>query len=75
MESAEELTNSLVKIVMDKANRSLYDRKYIIKTLIPHFKFMKKFVDTINLRNDEETIEVNIDELINLLDFHTHTWN
>ena len=36
---------------------------------------MKKFVDTINLRNDEETIEVNIDELINLLDFHTHTWN
>ena len=75
MESAEELTNPLVKIVMDKANRSLYDRKYIIKTLIPHLKFMKKFVDTINLRNDEETIEVNIDELINLLDFHTHTWN
>lgn len=75
MESAEELTNSLVKIVMDNANRSLYDRKYIIKTLIPHLKFMKKFVDTINLRNDEETIEVNIDELINLLDFHTHTWN
>ena len=75
MESAEELTNPLVKIVMDKANRSLYDRKYIIKTLIPHLKFMKKFVDTSNLRNDEETIEVNIDELINLLDFHTHTWN
>ena len=75
MESAEELTTSLVKIVMDNANRSLYDRKYIIKTLIPHLKFMKKFVDTINLRNDEETIEVNIDELINLLDFHTHTWN
>ena len=75
MESAEELTNSLVKIVMDKANRSLYDRKYIIKTLIPHLKFMKKFVDTINLKNDEETIEVNIDELIHLLDFHTHTWN
>ena len=75
MESAEELTNPLVKIVMDNANRSLYDRKYIIKTLIPHLKFMKKFVDTINLRNDEETIEVNIDELINLLDFHTHTWN
>ena len=75
MESTEELTNPLVKIVMDNANRSLYDRKYIIKTLIPHFKFMKKFVDTINLRNDEETIEVNIDELINLLDFHTHTWN
>ena len=75
MESVEELTNSLVKIVMDNANRSLYDRKYIIKTLIPHLKFMKKFVDTINLRNDEETIEVNIDELINLLDFHTHTWN
>ena len=75
MESGEELTNPLVKIVMDNANRSLYDRKYIIKTLIPHLKFMKKFVDTINLRNDEETIEVNIDELINLLDFHTHTWN
>ena len=75
MESAEELTNPLVKIVMDNANRSLYDRKYIIKTLIPHLKFMKKFVDTINLRNDEETIEVNIDELINLLDAHTHTWN
>ena len=36
---------------------------------------MKKFVDTINLRNGEETIEVNIDELIHLLDFHTHTWN
>ena len=75
MERAEELTNPLVKIVMDKANRSLYDRKYIIKTLIPHFKFMKKFVDTINLRNGEETIEVDIDELIHLLDFHTHTWN
>ena len=75
MESAEELTNPLVKIVMDNANHSLYDRKYIIKTLIPHLKFMKKFVDTINLKNDEETIEVNIDELINLLDFHTHTWN
>ena len=75
MESAEELTNPLVKIVMDNANRSLYDRKYIIKTLIPHLKFMKKFVDTINLKNDEETIEVNIDELIHLLDFHTHTWN
>ena len=75
MESAEELTNPLVKIVMDKANHSLYDRKYIIKTLIPHLKFMKKFVDTINLRNGEETIEVNIDELIHLLDFHTHTWN
>ena len=75
MESAEELTNSLVKIVMDKANRSLYDRKYIIKTLIPYLKFMKKFVDTINLRNGEKTIEVNIDELIYLLDFHTHTWN
>ena len=75
MESAEESKNSLVKIVMDNANRSLYDRKYIIKTLIPHLKFMKKFVDTINLRNGEETIEVNIDELIHLLDFHTHTWN
>ena len=75
MESVEELKNSLVKIVMDNANHSLYDRKYIIKTLIPHFKFMKKFVDTINLRNGEETIEVNIDELIYLLDFHTHTWN
>ena len=75
MESAEELTNPLVKIVMDNANRSLYDRKYIIKTLIPHLKFMKKFVDTINLRNDEKTIEVNIDGLINLLDFHTRTWN
>ena len=75
MESVEELTNPLVKIVMDNANHSLYNRKYIIKTLIPHFKFMKKFVDTINLRNDEETIEVDIDELIYLLDFHTHTWN
>ena len=75
MEITEELKNSLVKIVMDNANRSLYDRKYIIKTLIPHLKFMKKFVDTINLRNDEKTIEVNIDELINLLDFHTRTWN
>ena len=75
MESAEELTNPLVKIVMDNANRSLYDRKYIIKTLIPHLKFMKKFVDIINLRNGEETIKVDIDELINLLDFHTHTWN
>ena len=75
MESAEELTNQLVKIVMDNANRSLYDRKYIIKTLIPHLKFMKKFVDTINLRNGEETIEVDIDELIHMLDFHTHTWN
>ena len=75
MESAEELTNQLVKIVMDNANRSLYDRKYIIKTLIPHLKFMKKFVDTINLRNGEETIEVDINELINLLDSHTHTWN
>ena len=75
MESAEELTNQLVKIVMDNANRSLYDRKYIIKTLIPHLKFMKKFVDTINLRNGEKTIEVDIDELINLLDSHTHTWN
>ena len=75
MESTEELTNPLVKIVMDNANHSLYDRKYIIKTLIPHLKFMKKFVDTINLKNDEETIEVNIDELIHLLDFHTHTWN
>ena len=75
MESTEELTNPLVKIVMDNANHSLYDRKYIIKTLIPHLKFMKKFVDTINLRNGEETIEVNIDELIHLLDFHTHTWN
>lgn len=75
MESTEELTNPLVKIVMDNTNRSLYDRKYIIKTLIPHLKFMKKFVDTINLRNGEETIEVNIDELIHLLDFHTHTWN
>ena len=75
MESAEELTNPLVKIVMDNTNRSLYDRKYIIKTLIHHLKFMKKFVDTINLRNGEEMIEVNIDELINLLDFHTHTWN
>ena len=75
MESAEESKNSLVKIVMDNANHSLYDRKYIIKTLIPHLKFMKKFVDTINLRNGEETIEVNIDELIHLLDFHTHTWN
>ena len=75
MEITEELKNSLVKIVMDNANRSLYDRKYIIKTLIPHLKFMKKFVDTINLRNDEKTIEVNIDGLINLLDFHTRTWN
>ena len=75
MESAEELKNQLIKIVMANANRSLYDRKYIIKTLIPHLKFMKKFVDTINLRNGEETIEVNIDELINLLDSHTHTWN
>lgn len=75
MEIAEELKNPLVKIVMDNANRSLYDRKYIIKTLIPHLKFMKKFVDTINLRNGEETIEVNIDELIHLLNSHTHTWN
>ena len=75
MEITEELKNQLVKIVMDNANHSLYDRKYIIKTLIPHLKFMKKFVDTINLRNGEETIEVNIDELIHLLDFHTHTWN
>ena len=75
MESAEELMNPLVKIVMDNANRSLYDRKYIIKTLIPHLKFMKKFVDTINLKNCEKTIEVDIDELINLLDSHTHTWN
>lgn len=75
MEITEELKNSLVKIVMDNTNRSLYDRKYIIKTLIPNLKFMKKFVDTINLRNGEETIEVNIDELINLLDSHTHTWN
>ena len=45
MESAEELKNQLVKIVMDNASRSLYDRKYIIKTLIPHLKFMKKFVE------------------------------
>ena len=75
MEITEELKNQLVKIVMDNANHSLYDRKYIIKTLIPHLKFMKKFVDTINLRNGEETIEVDINELINLLDFHTHTWN
>ena len=75
MEIAEELKNQLIKIVMDNANRSLYDRKYIIKTLIPHLKFMKKFVDTINLKNGEETIEVDINELINLLDSHTHTWN
>ena len=42
MESAEELTNPLVKIVMDKANRSLYDRKYIIKTLNSSFQIYEK---------------------------------
>lgn len=70
--SVKEMTHPLVRMVLDDANCFYTNKKYIVERLIPHYKFLRKFSNSLIFTANEKTVKIDLDELINLLDMHTY---